>query len=444
MHSVSADSTKLLTEKLALSREIAILKPELEHLRSQASSNQNALSEKLALQRELSSLQVDYEEQKRALARMKARDTKTTEEDSKMEAQMDELRRELSKEKKERLNMERELREQTEAKSSKAVSDGKVQGQLEEVKKELAKEKKERQHAERESRKKIADLESANALSESKLDAFRTKLKSTKERLKETQEELEKSQKAGKAAPTVAPAANPRKRTVARFDPDMTIGTPGESHAAKRARMSTAVGEKSTFSMTPFLNKTTSILVDTPGSSKKVQEQEVVEQDSPAPSKAPIAPLSSPLVPKQVPAKKVAASKTGDKAKTKPLKESTNPRANATMAPPRSKTATKTSLPKVTEEASDAEENEGSVTADSTKTSLQSQPTKKKRVLGGKSKSTLFDAEEVEAPKPRARMALGAPKDLGLRGGALSLSTKPKSLAEFSPLKKDRRPVMMS
>lgn len=402
LNNVSADSTKVLTEKLALSRELATLKPELEHLRSQAASNQNALAEKLALQREVNSLQVELETERRALQRVKTKDAKSNEEDSQTLTQLEELR------------------------------------------KELAKEKKETQRIEREMRKQVAEIEGQKTISESKLDAFRNKLRTTKEQLKQaqdelkgTQEQLEKAQSAARTAqrPTSSGAdrpVNPRKRPVARFDPDMTIGTPGESHAAKRARISTAPGEKSTFSITPFLNKTTSILADSPESPKAPDNEKAPAEASPAPAKA-----SAPSIKvgEGAKPKEAKSSSSGGKTKPKPLQEATAPRVNVSIGAAR-KPLGKLSLPKVSEE----DDGEEAAAEGSTKSTLQSEPAKKKqKVLGVKGKSTLFDDDDTEQPKVKGRALLGTSKGLGLRGGGLSLASKPKSLAEFSPLKKDKR-----
>ena len=87
LSTMSSDSTKLLTEKLALARELAVLKPEIEHLRSQAMTQQNLLAEKLALQRELSTLQVELETEKRAVQRARAKDAKSGEDEARTATQ---------------------------------------------------------------------------------------------------------------------------------------------------------------------------------------------------------------------------------------------------------------------------------------------------------------------------------------------------------------------
>ncbi len=402
MNTVTTDSTKLLTEKLALAREVATLKPELEHLRSQGALNQSILAEKLALQRELSTLQVELETERRAVQRTKANTSKSTEADSRLASQLEELR------------------------------------------KETAKERREAQKTERELRKQATEWESQKTILESKLDAFRGKLRSTKEQLKETQKELEETQ-ALKAtqmevSPTKNTVANPRKRQTAHFDPDATIGTPGNNgvHAAKRVRTSTLPGDKSTFSITPFLNKTMSILPDTPDAS---EEQEKFEE--PAKSTSTKGGQVSPTRPKQTKPRKSAANSTKRKEGRILQETKTAPKANGgTVKASNPPTKKSFGLAKVMEE--DNDENEEAANAISELTKASKPAVKKKQKILGQRKS-LFDDEDAEETKNRARTVglLGASRGLGLRGGGgmgpINLGSKGKMLAEFSPLKKDRR-----
>ena len=399
LSTMSSDSTKLLTEKLSLARELAVLKPEVEHLRSQAMTQQNLLAEKLALQRELSTLQVELETEKRAVQRTKAKDTKSSEDESKLEAQ------------------------------------------IEELKKDLAKEKREAQKSDREARKQAADWDGQKSILESKLDAFRNKLRSTKEQLKETQTELEQAQAAratrqaefAEARPSIA---NPRKRPVARFDPDATIGTPGV--AAKKPRTSTMPGDKSTFSMTPFLNRTMSLAPESPGTQEKRADKAINEQiDAIIAETAPSSPAPAP---KPKPAKKTAAAAAVKQKEAQPLKDTTNPKANANVQKQRNAAITKTALANVTEEAN---ENEESTENPSALPNIQTkQPVKKKQMLLGQRKS-LFDEDDDDPDQRKPVGLVGLSKGLGLRGGAgigmISLGRKGKTLAEFSPLKKDRK-----
>src|SRR5271155_4614923 len=398
LNTMSSDSTKLLTEKLSLARELATLKPEIEHLRSQAVTQQNLLAEKLSLQRELSTLQVELETEKRAVQRAKAKDTKSGEDESKLEAQVEEL------------------------------------------KKELAKEKREAQKNDRDARKQAADWEGQKTILESKLDAFRNKLRSTKEQLKETQAELEQAQAAkatrdaefAQARPGVA---NPRKRPVARFDPDASIGTPGV--AAKKPRTSTLPGDKSTFSITPFLNRTMSLAPESPASQEKKADEAINQHiDAIIAENTP----SSPAPPPKAKIIKKGGGATSAKSKEpQPLKDTTIPKANTNIQKQRT-TTNKTTLAKVTEEADENEESTGNSSV--LPNIQQKQPVKKKQKLLGQRKS-LFDDDDDEGERSNSRGLMGLSKGLGLRGGAgmgmISLAGKGKTLAEFSPLKKDRR-----
>lgn len=408
MNTVTHDSTKLLTEKLALAREVATLKPEIEHLRSQYALSQNILAEKLALQRELSTVQVELETERRAVQRTKANTAKSSEADSKLASQLDELR------------------------------------------KEVAKERKEAQKNERESRKHATEWESQKTILESKLDAFRNKLRSTKEHLKETQKELEEHQssKAAQKAellPSKSTGGNPRKRQTAHFDPDATIGTPGHNgvHAAKRARMSALPGDKSTFSITPFLNRTMSILPDTPDAHGQQENTEDAAKPTEIDNEQ-----ASPVRAKQPKPRKAPAAST--KSKEIRVLQETNaaPKANgnarkAGTSPPKKPFG----LAKVTEE--DNNENEEAVDTVSELTKAPKPAVKKKQKILGQRKS-LFDDEDAEETRSRARAVglLGSSRGLGIRGGggsgSINLGSKGKTLAEFSPLKKDRRAPSIS
>jgi len=406
LNTMTTDSTKLLTEKLALSREVATLKPEIEHLRSQVALNQSVLSEKLALQRQLSSLQVELETERRAVQRTKAT-SKLTEADSKLGSQLEELR------------------------------------------KEMAKERREAQKTERELRKQATDWESQKTIMESKLDAFRSKLRSTKEQLKEAQKELEDAQVMKSSLvqppPTKSTAANRRKRQTAHFDPDASIGTPGNNgvHAAKRVRTSTLPGDKSTFSITPFLNRTMSILPDTPDINEKQEEAEDCGKPTIAEAEQ-----ASPTHPKLSKARKPPTD-SKKKQESRVLQETkAAPKANHVVRKTSNSPAKKAfGLAKVMEEANDENDEAADTISELTKASKPA--IKKRQKILGQRKS-LFDEDDAEETKSRARAVglLGASRGLGLRGGgglgAISLASKGRTLAEFSPLKKDKRAPSIS
>lgn len=220
MSGVTMESTKLLTEKLTITRELSNLKTELDHLRSQATSHQSLLAEKLSLQRQLNTMKVEVENERRSTHRLAVQENKYCAEN--------------------------------------ATNDVK----LEAVQAELAKEKRDRQNGDREAKTTSAVLENKIMTYESRLDAFRTKLKSSKDLLKETQLELQKASAANVCAPVLSrPTIRAsRKRLASEMDADTMIGTPGDLPAAKRSKATSAMpGDKSTFSITPFLNRTASV-----------------------------------------------------------------------------------------------------------------------------------------------------------------------------------------
>ena len=223
------DSTKLLTEKLALAREVTSLKPEIDHLRSQTVAHQAILAEKLTLQRQVSSLQVELELEKRATQRALAKEGKLQVEDARTAAQLESLQAELTKERKERLKIERDAQ------------------------------------------KVSADWETRRSILDSRLNSLKTQLKATKEQLKDCQSELQSARTAGRAAAGRSTSQlaldegtrDTRKRVASCMIDDTIIGTPGNLLATKKtSRGSTVPGDKSSFSITPFLNRTASIAPD--------------------------------------------------------------------------------------------------------------------------------------------------------------------------------------
>jgi len=396
LNAASSDATKILSEKLALARELATLKPELDHLKSQAATQQNILAEKLALQRELSALQVELETEKRAVQRIKAQEKSASHDESVWTAQ------------------------------------------IEDLKQELAKLQRDAQKSDRDNRKKRVEWEAEKEVLEAKLDAFRSKLKSTKDQLKEAQDELEKVQAARMAQSAEMTKArlvggNPKKRSVARFDPDMTIGTPGNGRpAAKKQRTSVNVGDKSTFSITPFLNRTMSLVPESPSSDSHAADEHTDSEKTQHPD-----PGAHERKPRQEKpgAKKTAAGNN----KPSQRQETANPKVNKAVPIPR--------LPQVAEEADDVPEDENVI--DSTENSedkenVPVEPVKKKQKALGH-RTNIFDEEDNAPPRVRTLGAATLRGGAGTAIGKMSLAGLGKGrgngklLAEFSPLKKDRR-----
>ena len=225
------DSTKLLTEKLALARELSILKPEIDHLRSMAIAQQGIFAEKLSLQRQLNTAQVELESERRATQRALAKENRLRAEDSRLEQRIESLQAEVSKE------------------------------------------RKERQKAESEALKASVEWDGRKTVLESRLDAFRIKLQATKEQLKQVETERQNLQMGSRKptshvskaiASTTDVGKTARKRNAAQMENESIVGTPGVPAPKRGARLSTMPGDKSSFSITPFLNRTTNIATEVP------------------------------------------------------------------------------------------------------------------------------------------------------------------------------------
>lgn len=413
------DSTKLLTEKLTLARELSALKPEVDHLRSQAASHQSLLAEKLSLQRQLSTAQVDLETEKRAIQRALAKEGNLQAEDAKLESRLESLQADLAKERRERQKIEREAHgESTEAKN------------------------------------RITTLES-------RLDAFRNKLKSTKEQLKEVQTATLTAQasnhgkfNAASASvnSTTSLAGNPSKRAITQIDADTILGTPGDLPAAKKSkRRSTVIGEKSTFSITPFLNRTASVAPESPPLENASGDDEgyVKESDSLSGNtkqKAVSLDAMSDLLDKS------DTTRKGLQANIRCILEHAKTGKKNSRAPPARKTKAAPTLEQVTEE-------ENNETGGSTKSMDEPAATKfssnetfdgglemkrrKRKLLRGGLGKTLFDEDEGDALKEDR--LLGGGRGFGTLGkgglGARKFGPR-KAISPFgaiSPLKRDRK-----
>ncbi|KAF1945699.1 hypothetical protein EJ02DRAFT_500651 [Clathrospora elynae] len=405
-------------------------------------------------------LRQELEQEKTARQQAEKASKKTNERD----AEIEQLRQELEQEKRER------------QKAEKAAKKGSHQpdAQAETARKELEEEKRERKKQEKEFTKTLAELQGRNTVLDDKLGAFREKLRATKEKLKEKEAELERADRAqtappSKSATTVAtkPAAKTgRKRVAATAEPETNLGTPGDGFPAKKAKRGTsvsAVGDTSTFSLTPFLNRAGSVAPASPIVEQE-EEEEAVEGEA--------TPTAQPK----------KASKNAAPPKFKALAPSASSKANA-----KPRKAAVPVLEMVTEEASELSHNISKDDSENIpitiplkdaddgpskksnnvvpkikpRKSLMSFATfaeepaaekKKKRKLGAGAGKTLFDAEDAEDAAPLkpvgiskglvAARALGK-SVLGKQGLQRPISGGFNMMSEeaftFSPLKKDRR-----
>ena len=412
------------------------MKPELESLRSQSEAYQLVLSEKLSLQRQLSTTQLELETERRATQRALTTQEKNIEKDAKLEHQVEELR------------------------------------------KDLAQERRDRQRVERDAQKEMASWEGKKAILEGKLEVFKDKLRATKEQLKQTEAELHKASVSTATLVSRATgsrdqenlARNPRKRSATHLDMDATIGTPGLAPPAKRGkRGSTLPGDKSTFSITPFLNRTASAAPDTTGEEDgfqytSKQKKEIAPQherldDALDARQLPFARFE--LEPHSTADKRGVSANATTKAHT--LGSARMGKIN-TKAPTSRKHSVKPSLENVVEEQHDENEppveprkrdNEADLIEPSPESNIPSvaedweQAKKKRKLLGNGLGKTLFDDDDGDIVKevPRGRLGLG--KGFGMLGkGGLAgpkgttrvgLAAGAGAFASFSPLKKDKK-----
>lgn len=417
------DSTNLLTEKLALARELSALKPEIDHLRSQAASHQTLYSEMLSLQRQFSTLQEELDMEKRATERVMAKQRKWQAEEA-----------------------------------------GAVR-QLETLQAEIFQERNERQKLEKESQKISKDRETEITTLESRLDASRTKLKTIRDQLKASQAELHTARSANQAEAsrpisrdaTRNAGREARKRTASLMEDDTIIGTPGDPQAAKKSkRASTLPGDKSTFSITPFLNRTASVgrgqLDQELGDNGAGQDDNAAAAARPGSllAKQKLAPATAGHQPSEeldaVEAlKHSSALTTLEKGKAKRVKPKAAPARIPRSAP---------LLEQVAEEATDAvvdlsSTNTKKAEVESTMgdaTENQADKKRRRKLLGGGLAKTLFDDDDGEAVKSgrvthgKAR-AFGAPGRvmLGVNKAAPRFVGSANGFGDISPLKKDRK-----
>lgn len=451
------DSTKALQEKFALSRELDKLRPELEHLKSQLENHQEVVAEKHSLQRQLDTLEVELENEKTSKAKAQNKEDKA------------------------------------------AMSD--LKARLEEAEKALASTNKSHQR----------ELGEANAHSEAlaeRLTGMKAKLKATQAELKEThaelgkyREELDKAQEAAirisrdepKKKPGLKPQASRKRAADESSFGDITIATPGNEGPADRRPMKKkgAVGEKSAFSITPFLNKSKNFADDDspeaptphisgigqPRRSSKLREESVVE-DEPAEAPEPEEPEEPEEEPEEMappPKPKAAAASKGQKPRGRPKAKATAeaPAVKKAIAAPAAKEPSLEPEPEPEPEASPEPEKvptpkAASKTLKTTKANrpqLKGKPIatsrgplvgsslaalsaeegkkKKRKLLGGASQTLLDedDGEDVPIARP-VKVQPGAKRQLGKSHlGGVQAEAFGKT---FSPLKRDRRGVHAS
>ena len=212
MNTVSADSQKIVAEKTRLSRDLASLQSEVERLRSQAAATSAVIAEKQALERQFNALDVELENEKRAHEHTRAHASQLSDEIVALTTKLDETRKKLAEVES---NAHQQSRKWTSERST-------LEAKIESL-----------------NRKQSLDNESLTA--------------------------QQANHQRRPAEPEATRLADPPPRTIplkdqsrsSRFDPGMTISTPGAVRGAEKKKQPIArPGEKSAFSITPFLERT--------------------------------------------------------------------------------------------------------------------------------------------------------------------------------------------
>ncbi|EPE10003.1 rossmann-fold nad (+)-binding protein [Ophiostoma piceae UAMH 11346] len=255
LNNATHDSTKVLTEKLALTRELAMLKPEVDHLRSQLTHQKEVLAEKLALERQLNTVEVELANEKRAAQRTAERQTSDgNEAEEGLKQKIQDLEKKLAAEKRAREKVQNELEARGEENTGNSeAATAKLQGRLKELEKSLADEKRESQRAKKTLETEVAEARGQIDVFEQRVDDLKSKLREVREELKGARAELsaaetsgiqDKPARGGVSIPTKeggAPvkktkAVSKKRRAEEPGGPELMLQTPGVSNEGRAKR----------------------------------------------------------------------------------------------------------------------------------------------------------------------------------------------------------------
>ncbi|KAH8887772.1 hypothetical protein GQ53DRAFT_826768 [Thozetella sp. PMI_491] len=536
LNGMNQDSTKTLSEKLALSRELALLRPELDHLRSQLSQQNEILAEKLSLERQVNTLEVALANERRSAQKNAQKQDQDSEIEDELRKQIREAEKQLTKEvraaerareehsaqtaaleeelrlAKDRLaeaekNIASEKRSAKRAGKSQGDKDLETEAALEDLRqrlqdadKALASEKGAKERLQREGERALAKSEAQRQSLEERLETMASQLRETQAELKKCRADLQNAQAQMVTIPAATTTTIPTKKAAAKgpirkkrrvneiSSDEKAFQTPGKDDdrpqrpLKKRGHEQTVVGEKSMFSITPFLNKTVNLADLSPGSAGnnatktlpvfqfRGAEDSTVTGTMVVDGEPTV--LDSQEAPK-APAFKTAAKLQDKKSRGRPRKalgEALASKKNLTIRNGRMAPRTELALEKVVEEEDEPshdQENQENRSMESTASSKQSfefqskssearssgvtsiistepEPKKKKRkLLGSSNKPSLFDEDDGERETAkRPAKVLGASRGMGkMPTGKVKGAF---SGGSFSPLKRDRRGVHAS
>jgi hypothetical protein len=366
-----------------------------------------------------------------------------------------------------------------------------LRAKVKDLEKKLAAEKKDKERVRKEGERALAEATAQTESLEQRLEGMKLKLRDVRDELKKTQAESSFEKTVNFSEPiekALVPRKQGRKRRAEEPTEELTIYSPVnvEQRTKRPLKKKTfepkLVGEKSTFSITPFLNRTKNVgdesaLEATPTQAVASNRSALKDVFQFTHGSAPAGEsVTMPVTKAPKSAKRALKARGRPRKILGALSASKDNTAPVLSLPERTQTIRfDLCLDKVMEEAPEEDQEnqpqsqtQASVAAsdeatqkltspdlklkspttsnktrksgDSSTGSLEPEPRKKKRKLTGGATKTLFDDEGVEAPK-RQKVALGA-RPLGR--AALGAIKDAFGGVTFSPLKRDRRGVHAS
>lgn len=256
-----------MSEKLRLARELNILKPEVEHLRSQVAYHSNVIAEKLSLERQLNAAEVELEAERKARREAARRDDQGR--------QVEEDLRRMLKDAEKKIKAERKERERQESIAEKHLRHkadlDELNGKLRVLEQQVLSERRDKDHVAREAEVAKSELQAKIEMLEQRLETLKAKLRAS-----------QADSRANEAGPALAGRVQnvPLRKVVTKqrttkkrvaldmSDVESAASSPEKAAmnsrkaAKKRAAEHSIAGEKSLFSVTPFLSRNKTLSLD--------------------------------------------------------------------------------------------------------------------------------------------------------------------------------------
>lgn len=392
-----------------MSRDLSEMRSEIECLKTQNSTLRAGNADKHGIERQLNSLEVQLENERHAHERTRAKG-----------AQQEATITSLS-------------------------------SRIQELQSELAKETRATQHHERERRQQNTEWDNQRTVLEGKIEVLRKQLRSTKDKLQEAQNELQ--HKRDNVRGSEGDVAESRSRVVplqrpgpnADYHTGITIATPGAVRVQEKAKRQLALpGDKSAFSITPFLNRTGAPTGSPLSSAAGEDDMDVTMDETRLPlhkTHAVDETADLEAVSKDVSGHIRSAPAKGGKAKSKARE------VKSIISKPAHKVRKSSKSGNVQTSPQSSDESRNPFVE-------QAQAKPKRRKLGIQRDQSLFDEDEeeddrAESRRPGRKLGLGAGRNSGLAaalpavsaGDRLPLARGFGAPMGFSPLKRDRKQI---